>query len=784
MPGYLYQLDPVPSTTADLIQYCDGRPVIMHDGRPVSQAAYCDYITWNDWKDRVLEFIESGVTVYYLSPTPEETGPCWGFPVQPPREGEWRPHRLPLAEQAAFILAHVPDALFVIRFSSTVPKAWAEAHPAEMQTDEDGKTYADASLASNRYLRDVAAFCGALVRWCEGMPWGDRIVGYLDAPYGEGLLPLNCFGKFFDCSPANAAGFRAWARERYATDAALAAAWGADGLTHAAVSVPTDRAWRERRRAAAPTLKGDPVSAKMPANVPAGITGYFHWLEAGNAPREQDYCRFMRDAFTHKFTLIARAIKHACAAVGVTRLVGFDVSKQPLMGWPILSNFDGIGDIASFPHILLLSGSWDVGRLLDEPAIDLIFTPADYTARTVGFAYEAEGLTDSLLLRGKTMVIENDARCYVGAGAREQGAFRTEKEVEAGLLRNAALTLSRGIQSYWCNVGSSYFHDPGIHRTIATLVPMLDRLNTAPHRETRDAVALIIDDESALFEDFTGGYQALSVIWQRVLGLAHCGVPYRIFLLSDLAKASFPPYKVYLFPNLFVVDDRVMALLRATVLRDGNLAIFGPATGIHDGAHLSADGATRLFNVEMELIPRTTVRHVIVQDHGHPISAELPASLTYGDRMAYGPTLVPQEWAVENAGGVPLGHANACWFIHRTGLFLKEMGAGAAGNGAPGARGAGDYALLFSSAMPLPANLLRAAARYAGCHIWCEQDDVIYASDAFVALHSVKAGPRVIALPRPCTVTNALTREVIGDPLTEIRVTVSPPETFLFTLSG
>ncbi|HOS43241.1 MAG TPA: hypothetical protein PK794_06075, partial [Armatimonadota bacterium] len=241
---------------------------------------------------------------------------------------------------------------------------------------------------------------------------------------------------------------------------------------------------------------------------------------------------------------------------------------------------------------------------------------------------------------------------------------------------------------------------------------------------------------------------------------------------------------VYLFPNLFVVDDRVMALLRATVLRDGNLAIFGPATGIHDGAHLSADGATRLFNVEMELIPRTTVRHVIVQDHGHPISAELPASLTYGDRMAYGPTLVPQEWAVENAGGVPLGHANACWFIHRTGLFLKEMGAGAAGNGAPGARGAGDYALLFSSAMPLPANLLRAAARYAGCHIWCEQDDVIYASDAFVALHSVKAGPRVIALPRPCTVTNALTREVIGDPLTEIRVTVSPPETFLFTLSG
>jgi len=316
------------------------------------------------------------------------------------------------------------------------------------------------------------------------------------------------------------------------------------------------------------------------------------------------------------------------------------------------------------------------------------------------------------------------------------------------------------------------------------MVPMLDRLNTAPHRETRDAIALIIDDESTVFEDFTGGYQALAVIWQRVLGLAHCGVPYRLFMLSDLARENFPPYKVYLFPNLFVVNDRVMAQLREKVLRDGNLAIFGPATGIHDGTCLNAEGATRLFNVKMELIPRTTVRHVIVQDNGHPISAEVPASLTYGDRMAYGPTLVPREWAVEHAGGVSLGHANACWFIHRTGLFLKEMGAGTAGNGATGARGVDDYGMLFSSAMPLPANLLRAAARYAGCHIWCEQDDVIYASDSFVALHSVKVGSRVIHLPRPCTVTNALTNEVLGDNLMEIRVTVTPPETFLFTLSG
>ncbi len=305
-----------------------------------------------------------------------------------------------------------------------------------------------------------------------------------------------------------------------------------------------------------------------------------------------------------------------------------------------------------------------------------------------------------------------------------------------------------------------------------------------PHRQLRDAIAFVIDDESSLHEDFTSGFQSLAVIWQRIRGLAHCGVPYRIFLLSDLRKDNFPDCKVYLFPNLFQIDAERLALLRRKVLRNGNIALFGPATGITDGRHLGAAGASQLLGVPMELLPRSTVRHVIVQDAGHPISAELAAAETFGDSLPYGPTLVPQERAVENNGAVPLGHANLCWFIHRTGLFLKEFGGGAAGNGKPGARGADDYAVLWSAALPLPASLLRATARYAGCHIWCEADDVIYASDSFVALHSVKAGRRVVKLPRACHVTDALTGRRIGHGVSEIRFHVKPPVTRLFLLDA
>ncbi len=70
-----------------------------------------------------------------------------------------------------------------------------------------------------------------------------------------------------------------------------------------------------------------------------------------------------------------RTIKAVCKELNRERLVGFDITKQPLMGWQILSSFDGIGDGQNFPNLLVLSGSYDVADILDENTIDLIFTP-------------------------------------------------------------------------------------------------------------------------------------------------------------------------------------------------------------------------------------------------------------------------------------------------------------------------------------------------------------------------------------------------------------------------
>ncbi|MCJ8329048.1 MAG: beta-galactosidase [Lentisphaeria bacterium] len=770
----------------------NGRPLVIADGKPTSQAIYCDYILRGDWDARVKRFVDSGVKTFHLNEPhgPEGNGTDFFDQAMWIDDGVFpkndHAYAYNLDYQATTILSMQPDAQFYIKFNLSPPIGWTKNYPDEMQTDENGKTYREASWSSKRYLNDLTRHINTIIDCVEGSGWGEHIIGYMALPYGEGLTQTSIADFLFEHSTCNTESFRKWLKKKYRTQINLRDAWGNKRVTFNSVKIPSDKAWKEKRSSGTPTFKGEPVSAmSLPSNCQQESIGLFHWIEPGNAAAEIDYFMFMQDVFQNWILTVTNAVKDRCRKKWKReRVLTLDITKQPLLGWQIQSNFDGIGDGHSANNILLASGSWGVDKLLDDPSFDGAWTPADYTARTLGFAYECEGLSDTWALRNKTMMLEDDTRCYVGVGIQDQGAFRTPKEVEAGLLRNIALPFSRGFQFYWCNIGSSFYHDDKIQKTVTRYTRMIDSMRTWPHKETEDAIAFVIDDESCIYEDFTSGFQSLSVIWQRVRGLAHCGIPYRIFLLSDLKK-DIPNYKTWIFPNLFKVDSKTIKLLKKKVLRKGNVAIFGPGTGITDGNYLGAEQATKLLGVDMEIHLRTTVRHVVVYDlNGHPISKELPANMVYGDSMPYGPTITPKENAVENCPTASvLGHANACWFIHRTGLFINEFGKGARANGKTGGRGENDYAVVWSHAIPLPSELIRSCARYAGSTVWCEENDVIYASDSLVSIHSMKAGKRRINLSRPRKVTDAVTGKAYSNRKVKvIDIRVTPPCTRLFLL--
>lgn len=746
------------------LAFHQGRPVLMQGDATLPMSAYCDCVLFRGpdaWKARIKDFVESGVHLYFLTEkhdwstlstlywTDEDV-----YPTPDPNDDSV----FCLEQEAKAILAMDPEARFIVRPGEMVPKKWQEKHPDEMGVSSTGERANEMSLASAAGWEHYTRYLRHLVAYCEARPWAERVVSYIFFAMGEGLTELATRGFSFDVSPPMQQAFRDWVRSHYADEAALRAAWRDDTVGFDTVRVPTEAEWKAKRE-------------KL-----------LHWPEPAEVRRERDYFALQHELFRRYFRRIMETLREATAARPV--LLGADALKQPMLGWLLNQAFgrqDWITDpMNDFPDMSLVTGTLDVADILDDTGWQLVTTPSDYTARSVGYGWESEGVNDSLRLRGKTMFVENDARTWVGDESETLGAFLTPAEVRAGLLRNTAWALSRGHWHYWMIVGSTYFHDPKIQEiAVRPERRMLNASRNWPHRETEQAICFVIDDSGPRQENGTAGYQQIATLWQRHLGLAHCGVPYRVYLFSDLARENMPDYRVYLFPNLFELNTERLDILRRKVLRDGRMAVFGPATGITDGAKLSADGISRLLGIEFELVRKPAPRRAIV--HGaHPLTARLPASLTYGDSFPYGPVLVPTRAAVNAGGFVTLGSATTFWSINKPGLILKENGLGGAGNGTPGARGPDDYAMVWSVAMPLPANLLRECARWGGCHIWCEEDDVVLASETVVAIHSVKAGPRRLSLPTARPVWDLLSGEQVAKRVKHLDLNLASPETRVF----
>jgi len=758
-----------------------GRRVIERsDGRVIPWACYsaCSERSFDAWQRKQRGFLEAGVHLYQVG-TWRRPGEFWrnpffsldGKPVVEPNGP------INLDEQAQWLIEQDPEATFLVRFSVQPDPTWRDAHLDQFPVigaDADGKpTHAvNASLASDAYMEGIDRLIRDTVAWSERQSWRNRIAGYTIYPYGEGFTELAIAGGLFETSAPMAEKFRAFVADRYDSDEALREAWRDEGATLAAVTIPTREEWRRKREQ----------------------HGLMHWPDPAMTVRERDYFLLQRELFHRYCRTMFTAMREATAARPVIK--GYDLLKQGIQGWMHDAGFfaawePGMMDAAGSMH--LAGGAFDTAALLDDPGLDMLVTPAMYFNRAMGYGWEPEGLTDSLTLRGKVNFTEADMRTWVNRDwdGRKQpgpipdaGVFLDPAEMSAGFDRTLAAALSRNQMFYYMSVcgASWWFDDPVITDKVRQQREVIQKTSDWSWQETEHAICLVVDDAAGLHEDFSSGFQNLAVFRQIMEGVALCGVPYRIHLLSDLAHDDFPGYRCYLFPNLFKVDDSVMELLRRRVFRDGQVAIFGPGTGITDGQRLSAEGTERILGVPMELVGKSCSRRTIFQDHGHPISRKLPTA-TFGDSHAFGPLLVPavQRFA-ESDRAVSLGATFFYYGIDRPGLFVVDHGKGGRGRGDAGERGDGDYAVVFTSSVPLPPGLLRECCRYAGCNIWSEENVVVHASADTVGFHTARSGTQTIRLPGKYDVADAITGEMLFRDADIFSVEVSAPATRVFRL--
>jgi len=457
-----------------------------------------------------------------------------------------------------------------------------------------------------------------------------------------------------------------------------------------------------------------------------------------------------------------------------------DALKQTMAGWNLKGFFayPGFGEDVSwspyYPDLLAGSGHINAAALDGAAGYDGLVTPHDYQARGLGGVYEPEGIVDSVILRGMYFISEMDSRFRKDYGI---GAARDVREAEVITWRNIATGLARGFNSYVCwgfSVEDWFYTTPV--RDLMSRQAEIMRQSLAWKHETVPGIAMIIDDSAVLETNGSGNYFNEAIMWEQKMGMARCGVPYRIYLFEDLTLDNFPKHKVYYFPNLFRVDDERLTVLQQKVFRNGNVVVWGPGSGISDGESIGTASAERLTGFTFDMLPANAPRRILVSNFDHPVTQNLPADTIIGGPLPYGPILIPKD-------GAELGMAWAKGGMNHIGLSLKEFGRGAAGNqGQNETPGAGDYAAVFSTAVQLPAGLWRNIARYAGAHIYCETNDILLADNSVVALHSVKSGHKNIKLPEKSKVIDLVTGRVLSKGTREITFDLDAPDTRVFLL--
>jgi hypothetical protein len=248
-------------------------------------------------------------------------------------------------------------------------------------------------------------------------------------------------------------------------------------------------------------------------------------------------------------------------------------------------------------------------------------------------------------------------------------------------------------------------------------------------------IALFIDDESFFYQSVRNSLDIPLIFQQRLWGLPRLGAPCDVYLLQDLLQGRLPAYKLYIFLNVFRLDEKRRDALKREVRRESRTALWVYAPGLIEN-DLSPENMSDLtgFNFGTGEQPWGPLVHIT--DFGHPITHDLDQDLFWGTNSKLAPLFHVDDPKARILGQVVYSQGNC-----KPGLAVRTF---------PG------WTSVYSAAPNLPAAVLRGIARFAGVHIYSDSGDVLLVAPQLLGVHTAGGGERTFRLPRPVEVVHDL----------------------------
>ncbi len=655
-----------------------------------------------------------------------------------------------------------PDALFIPRVLLTPGDWWCTKFPEDITMRDDGTPAGmfgkpcHPSLASEHYRELSHKAMKAFLDHVEGK-YGNNIVGYqVGNGFGGEWLMFNSFWetrpgqkpptKFGveDYSPPARREFRAWLRRKYGTEGNLRHAWHDEKVTFENADPPNER---ERYTTTHGIFFDPAVSQRVP-----------------------DYFAFFNE-------MVSNVLLENAAWV-----------KELTHRKKIVGSFYGYL-WCNFPNLSVVhTGHLGMERVFSSPDIDFIASPYTYDNKGIGGPNNSQTLPADVQLHGKLYFNEVDTETHLHQRQWRWGNSlrnpRNFEETKALLTRDYAYALTNGFGMWWTDLFGGTYHDDKIIDLFAQL-KSIDNRYLETSRQSSAEIAVVLDESSfTYFGDGEPLFNALLTA-QKQWELGFMGAPWDPYLLSDMGNPKLRDYKLYIFLNTFHVTPEEREAVQARLKRNGATAVWVYAPGyIQD--NLSVDNIQALTGIHVAETDSPAELHVDITSFDSPYTRGLANPTAYGtdvnvadithwyDHQLYlkdprdpslqrdlpGFRIHPQFWS-DDSGAQVLGTLAG---VNKPGLVVKKMAG---------------WTSIYSSAPILPAALLRNIARAAGCHIYSDGGDVVYANREFLGIYSPAGGKRTVHLPQRSDATDLLSDKVLAQDASEFSVELPPNTTLL-----
>lgn len=628
-----------------------------------------------------------------------------------------------------------PQAMFHLRCHLEIGADdwWSKAYPQECEVHSNGRRYTQ-SFASKLWRSQAKDFLREYAAYLSRSGLMDRVVSFQAGAGHTGEWVKGETSMYTVCgdySEPMRVHFRAWLRGTYRGDAAaLQAAWKDPKVTFDNAEVPSAKEQLESRGY---TFR-DPREERKTID-------YFRCLAELCGDLVVDFCATAKEATQRK--------KLAGAFYGYLMELAWNggfFQERP------------DSDYSTYQR----SGHIGLRRVLESPDVDFLVSPYSYGFRGMGGDGPTMTPAESVKAHGKLVLIEDDTRTHIGTDPN-YGRANTLGESVAILRRNFAQVVIRGQGLWWAlwNVDAS--KEPAFGPELKMFQSLGNRLLSADRTSTAD-VAVLLDDESLLYESCRNNLDIPLIFQQRLWGLPRMGTGFDTYLLNDFLGGNLRPYKLYFFLNCFHLDPSRREALKRQLRRDGRVALWAYAPGYIDDKP-ALETMRDLTGMEFGTGEQPWGPLVHTTDFTHPITAALPQDLVWGTNSKLSPIFYVNDRQARVLGQVVYSQGNC-----KPGFAVKQFP---------------EWTSVYVSAPNLPAAVLRGIARFAGAHVYSDAGDVLYACRDLLAVHTVGGGKRVFHLPRTAEVVYDLfAGRRLAQNVDKLEVTLPPASTALYHLAA